>query len=41
MDEKEKETSDLELTDYGWIDTKTGIEYATDEEAYEARKDDD
>ena len=41
MDEKEKDASDLEYTSYCWIDTKTGIEYPTDKEAYEAREDDD
>lgn len=26
----------LVLTHYGWLDLNTGIEYATEEEAYEA-----
>lgn len=41
MDEKEKDTSDVEFTSYGWIDEKTGIKYPTDKEAYEAQEDDD
>lgn len=33
----------VELLDsgYGWVDPETGVEYATDDEAYESRNADD
>lgn len=40
---KEKQVEEKERlvkTDYGWLDTKTGVEYATEEEFYESIKED-
>lgn len=39
-EEKQEEKERLIQTDYGWLDTKTGIEYATEEEFYESIKED-
>lgn len=40
MNNKEENEGRLILTDYGWLDTLTGIVYATEEEFYETIKED-
>ena len=41
MNDEKLDEGRLVKTDYGWLDKKTGIEYATEEEAREAIEEED